>query len=148
MTDQEIRDLVNRAYDAFNRADYDTNLALATDDVEIVTVAFGETVRGKDAFRQWQQRWKTAAPDGRVQIVSQVIGPDAAVNECLFLGTNTGPLESPMGPLPPTGKSFSSPFIEVWRFRDGKVASLHNYADTLTLLTQLGLAPLPAAASS
>jgi ketosteroid isomerase-like protein len=33
--------------------------------------------------------------------------------------------------------------VEVWRIQDGKLASLHNYFDTLTLLQQLGISQPP-----
>jgi steroid delta-isomerase-like uncharacterized protein len=141
--EQGILAHVSRMYDAFNRGDFDTDLEGATDDIEIVTVAYGETSHGKEAFREWLARWKRAVPDGRAVVVSQLVGKDGITNECRFVGTNTGPLESPMGTLPATGKSFDAPFVEVWRFRDGKTCSIHNYSDTLTLLTQLGLAPQP-----
>jgi steroid delta-isomerase-like uncharacterized protein len=143
MADQDYAALARTIYEAFNDHDFDACLEIATDDIEVVGYAFGESTRGKDAFRNWLERWKTFAPDGRVEVVSQLVGSDGITNENRFVGTNTGPLPSPTGEIPATGQRFDAPFIEVWRFRDGKVASLHNYSDTLTLLTQLGLAPAP-----
>ncbi|MGI8825913.1 MAG: nuclear transport factor 2 family protein [Chloroflexota bacterium] len=115
MDEQAIRDLIKKAYDAFNRGDFDTDLSLATDDIEIVTVAFGESVRGSQAFRALLERWKRMAPDGRVEIVSQLVGTDGVTNENRFIGTNTGPVESPQGTIPSSSKSFDVPFVEVWR---------------------------------
>jgi hypothetical protein len=54
----------------------------------------------------------------------------------------TAPLPMPDGStVPPTGKHVVLRFCEVWRIRDGKVISLHNYGDNLSLLQQLGLMP-------
>jgi ketosteroid isomerase-like protein len=49
-----------------------------------------------------------------------------------------------MGEIPPTGKAVTLPICEVWRVRDGKLVSLMNYADGVTIMTQLGLMPAPA----
>lgn len=148
MAEHDYANLTRTLYEAFNRLDFDSCLEQSRDDIEIVTFAFGETVQGKEAFRSWLQRWKTMAPDGRVEVVSQLVGSDGVTSENRFAGTNTGPVPSPSGDIPATGKSFEIPFIEVWRFRDGKVASLHNYSDTMTLLVQLGLVPEPESASA
>lgn len=143
MADHEYASLARTVYEAFNRLDFDACLENSTDDIEVVTYAFDESTQGKDAFRSWLQRWKTFAPDGRVEVVSQLVGSDGVTNENRFIGTNTGPVFTPTGEIPATGQRFDVPFIEVWRFRDGKVGSLHNYSDTMTLLSQLGLVPAP-----
>ena len=61
-------------------------------------------------------------------------------------GTHTGPLNTPNGPIPPTGKSIDLHSLSILRFEDDRVASEHNYFDQLDMLTQLGLAPTPSAA--
>ena len=62
-------------------------------------------------------------------------------NENVFRGTHTGPLATPTGVVPATGRSFVVPFVEVWRCEEGKVYSIHNYFDSATLMQQLGVAP-------
>jgi ketosteroid isomerase-like protein len=37
-----------------------------------------------------------------------------------FTGTNTGPLRTPAGELPPTGRPMVLPFADVFRLADGK----------------------------
>jgi steroid delta-isomerase-like uncharacterized protein len=135
------RAIADAIYDAFNRSDFDAAVALATPDVEIVNVGWGTTYRGGDGLRTYMQGWKSMAPDSTVEIVGQLVAPDGITNECIFHGTHTGTLHTPGGDIPATGRHVDHSFCEVWRVHDGKLASLHNYADGVTIMTQLGLMP-------
>jgi steroid delta-isomerase-like uncharacterized protein len=136
--------LAHEIYAAFNRGDLDAALALAADDVEIVNVGWNVIYRGHDGFRTFMQGWKTLDPNSRVEVVRQLPGADGVTNEAVFHATHVGPLRTPAAEIPPTGKAITLPICEVWRVRDGKLASLHNYADGVTIMAQLGLLPPPA----
>jgi steroid delta-isomerase-like uncharacterized protein len=134
--------LAREGYEQFNNDDFDGIPELLTDDVELVNNAFGTTAHGKAAFVQTLQFLKAPFPDARLEVISQVVGEDFVVNECIFRGTNTAPLMNPDGTsLPATGKRVEVPFCEVWRVRDGKLASLHYYGDNMSFYQQLGLIP-------
>ena len=47
-----------------------------------------------------------------------------------------------------TGRSFSLPYVDIFQARDGKFVSHRIYWDSITLLTQLGVMPAPAAAGA
>jgi steroid delta-isomerase-like uncharacterized protein len=138
---QENVALARQVYEAFNRGDLEGAAALATDDIEVDLVAFGMVTRGRAAFRdQFMGGFKRAFPDLVVTVVNQVATEDQVVDECTWRGTHTGPLMSPGGDIPPTGKAVEGGrFCEVWRIRDGKVAKLVNYQDATTWMRQLGL---------
>lgn len=140
MSAEDNKRLAREMYDAWNNGDFDRCLASCSDDVEIVAYAMApEPKRGKKGFREQLQLWKDPFPDGKVQVVNQVAGEDSVTSECMFSGTNTKPLSSPQGEIPPTGRKVQTHFIEVWRVREGKVAMLHNYADNAEMMAQLGL---------
>jgi hypothetical protein len=64
---------------------------------------------------------------------------------CTFnvAGTHDGQL----GPFPATGKQFVLPLCEMWHFdSSGQVIGGDLYYDQVSLLTQLGLLPLPSGA--
>src|SRR5947209_19811339 len=104
MSAQEHAQLARTIYEAFHTNDFDRVLSLSTADVEVVTMAFGLTQHGRNGFRQFMQAWKGMAPDSRVEVIS-----------CRSRGTHTGPLRAPSGEIPPTGRRFDAPFVEVWR---------------------------------
>lgn len=141
MSVQENIRLAETIYQAFNRLDFDRCLELATEDVSTYFAPTGESHVGKEGFLAFMKGWKDATPDGQVEIINQVANEDGVVNECVYRATHTGPLVTPDGTIPPTGRTVNLQFVEIWRTRDGKLASLRNYQDMATLMAQLGLLP-------
>jgi steroid delta-isomerase-like uncharacterized protein len=142
MSAQDNAALAREVYATFNRKDYDRCLARATEDVEVVLTPFGQTFTGHAGFRDFMTGFTRAFPDIEITVTNQVATEDQVVNECRWRGTHTGPLMSPQGEIPATGKRVEEARIcEVWGIRDGKLASLRNYQDVSTWLRQLGLVP-------
>lgn len=135
--------LATEIYNRFTNNDFDGVLALATDDWVGVAHHVGMTFNGKEGFLQFMQGFKATFPDCTIILKNQVITPDQVVNEFDWTGTHTGPLMTPSGAVPPTGKMVRSAACEVWGIRDGKLASIQNYQDGTTILAQLGLLPQP-----
>ena len=102
---------------------------------------------GKAACAAFFGSWFAAFPDARVEVQAVHIVDDIAVEEGTFTGTQNGVLRSPMGDIPPTGRSVEVDYIHVLRFRDGKHVSFNLMFDRLMMLEQLGLVPTPAAAA-
>lgn len=140
MSVQTNVELAQKIYEGFNKGDYDSCLALAAEDIEVVLTPFNQIFRGHSGFQEFMAGFKRAFPDITLTVINQVTTEDQIVNECVWSGTHTGPLLSPAGEIPPTGKTVSGAAIcEVWGIRDGKLASLHNYQDVSSWLRQLGL---------
>lgn len=59
--------------------------------------------------------------------------------------TETGTMKGAFMGVPPTGKTFSAPAIEIWRFKNNKVTGLWMARDTLTTMIQTGMMPEPGA---
>jgi ketosteroid isomerase-like protein len=147
MATQDYAALARTTYEQFNRHNFDRALEGVSDAVEIEVYAQGLSLRGRDGFRQMMKFHKAPWPDGTVTVVSQLVGEEGVTNECLYHATHTQPLPMPDGTtLPPTGKKLELRFIEVWRYKNGELVSLHNYSDSLALLQQLGVIPAPAQA--
>ena len=53
--DQEIIASLQRAYDAFSRGDFNTAIAIADPDIELVTRGGFTTLRGVDKLRAWME---------------------------------------------------------------------------------------------
>ena len=146
MSAQENAALAQKLYELFSNNQFDEAVALAAEDMEVVLVPFGQTFHGPEGFRNFMMGFKTAFPDIIInQVVSQIATDEAAVSEFTARGTHTGPLMTPAGEVPPTGRTVDFTVCEVWQIRDGKIASLHNYQDSASLMRQLGLLPEPTA---
>ena len=116
-------------------------LDLATDDIEVQLTPTGQTFRGREGFMQFMHVFKTAFPDIQIKHTNAVCDGDQVVVEATWNATHGGPLLSPAGTIPATGKRVAeSRICEVMKFRGGKLAKLVNYQDFGSWLRQLGLA--------
>jgi steroid delta-isomerase-like uncharacterized protein len=131
--------LAQEIYNHFSNNQFDAVLAHATDDIEVFAPAFGQTFHGHQGFKQFMMSFKTAFPNISITVKNQVVTDDAVVTEFTALGTNSGPMLTPQGELPPTGRTAEFTVCEVWQVRNGKLASLTNYQDFGVVLRQLGL---------
>ena len=139
MSVQSNLKLTQEIYNFFSNNQFDAVLERATDDVEIYLAPTGQTFQGQEGFKQFMMGFKTTFPNIRIDVKNQVGTEDQVVSEFVATGTNTGPVLTPAGEIPATGRTAEWPVCEVWRFRNGIVASIHNYQDMATMLRQLGL---------
>ena len=131
-------DVVRALYDAFNRRDVDAWLACFAPDATWHEIPSGEVFDFPDGVRAYFERFATAFPDGRCTDIRVRAGEGFVVGEFTGSGTNTGPLVTPEGELPPTGRRIDIPFCDVHLVRDGLVVRTHRYWDTGTFARQIG----------
>lgn len=141
MSIQDNIALSQRVYQLFSSDQFEKVLPLATEDVEVVLTPFGQTFHGQEGFANFMQGFKGAFPDLQItEITHQVVTDNDIVSEFKARGTHTGPLMTPAGAIPPTGRSVDFTVCEVWSVKNGQIASIHNYQDAASLMRQLGLA--------
>jgi steroid delta-isomerase-like uncharacterized protein len=98
-------------------------------------------IEGADATMGVYQAWKTAMPDVRGVVQNVATAGDTALVELVWEGTHTGPLETPTGTVPASGKSQRTPGVFSIDVKNGVIATSRNYFDMLTFLQQIGAAP-------
>jgi ketosteroid isomerase-like protein len=136
--------IVQKIHPLWNNREFDRILSeMIAEDIEWTTVPTGETFRGHEGFRQFMQGWADAFPDSTTEDTIAYAGEEFGVTEFIGRGTHDGPLVSPAGEIPPTGRSVEFKLCEVYQFRDGKVVSGHTHFDSLGLMTHLGVVPPP-----
>ncbi|MDQ3929521.1 MAG: ester cyclase [Chloroflexota bacterium] len=140
----ELKAIIERYYDAFNRGDLDEAAKAFSPDVETIEPGVG-TLRGAEAWKAYGASFKRAMPDARLNLKSAVEQGNMIAVEGTFTGTHTGPMMTPTGELPPTGRAIELPYIDVFRIENGLLVTHRVYYDQITMLSQLGLIPAPAA---
>jgi steroid delta-isomerase-like uncharacterized protein len=133
--------IVREYLEAFNARDWVAHSALLTEDVVLEVPGTGERYEGPEAVTASERAWTDAFADGRIDIDHLAAGGDTVVAEYTGTGTHTGPLQTPDGEIPATGRSGSLRLCDVYVIRDGRIAEVREYFDTVALLTQLGLMP-------
>src|SRR4051794_37486470 len=131
--------LVEDPFAAFNAGDLDRAVAGFAADCELVDIATAMTLRGPAGVKQWLQTFRTALPDTHAQLINVVAAGDWVAVEHHGGGTHNGPLLTPMGEVPPSGRKVELDFGDFFQFRDGEIVALHAYYDSATLLRQIGL---------
>jgi len=138
--------LVQIGYDAYNDHSFDAHwleraAAPIAEECEVVDIPTGTTLRGPEGFKQFLLGFSTALPDSRVEVTNLSTTEDGAVVEFVGRGTHTGPLHTPSGDIPPTGRFIEVHFCDVYKIKDGKIVRHSTYYDALSLLQQLGVLP-------
>lgn len=143
---QDLSNLARILSDAFNNKSYDKALAILDDNVQWQNIPFHKTFSGKTGFQEYYNSWHTAFPDGKITITNLIASGSFVVVEFTGKGTNTGPLNGPMGQIPATGRNVEMPLIDVLEFKDGKLIKARTYFDAATMMHKLGLDQAKAAA--
>jgi predicted ester cyclase len=140
-----LRPIVEQHYRDIADKDWERMANLFSPDV-ITVMPGAEPLKGIQPFLEYAQVFMNALPDAHTELKSTVEEGNTIVAEANFIGTHTGPLASPQGEVPPTGKSVNFAVSDVFEVQDGKVIAHRVYFDRTEMMAQLGLLPEPAQA--
>lgn len=126
------------------------NRGLAAHDMELFGSIFADDVAvelpggtvfaGRDGIIETAVAFYTAFPDIKLTPRQVWADENGIVAEQVFTGTHTGPLATPNGEIPATGKKAEFGLVDTFLVSDGKVTAHRVYYDNLAFMTQLGLA--------
>jgi steroid delta-isomerase-like uncharacterized protein len=139
MTTPDAAAVIHDLFNAFNQGDLARVTSLVTDDFELQDVSAGLTFRGPQGFNQWLQTFLTAGPDAKAEVQTTIEAGEWVATEHVGKFTHTGPLLSPAGEVPPTGRRVELRFAEIYKVKEGKLTEMRAYYDSATMLRQLGL---------
>ena len=134
-------EVATRMLEAFNDADWDAFRAEVSDDVVYVESGTGRRIEGADAYLALCEGWKQALPDVRGTVRRAVEGDGVVAQEVTWTGTHDGPLPTPNGDIPATGRPVSVEATLWVDARDGRVSEVHHHLDVMALLAQIGAMP-------
>jgi steroid delta-isomerase-like uncharacterized protein len=136
----ELKAVSSNVLKAFNDQDA---AALANNYAEDqVTICSGvpEPVRGRKAKEEFVGGFFRAFPDLNIELTSVLESGNHVVCEGIMRGTHNGPLVSPEGEIPPTGKNVELRLVYILRISpEGLVEEDRTYFDNAEFLSQLGL---------
>jgi predicted ester cyclase len=137
MTD--ARNFVERLFaviDGQRWAEFDT---VMDPDVEMVS-PFAE-LHGPAEWVEFSRGFAVATPDCKHTVIDVFQDGDRFAARLSWSGTHTGPLVTPMGDVPATGRRITLASCLVGTIRENRLATAHVYLDQMSLLGQLGLVP-------
>ena len=80
-------------------------------------------------------------PDAKGAVTNSLASGNTVTLEITWTGTHTGPLVSPAGTIPASGKSQTTPAAWILEFEGEKIKESRHYFDMVTLLSQIGAMP-------
>jgi predicted ester cyclase len=125
-------------YEGVQERDFVKALSVFADDVER-TMSGAGTLRGLEAFKAVIQVFPDAFLDIAFAVDTWIETDGTLVAEGRVRGTHTGPLTTPEGEIPATGRRLDLPFADILQVRGDKFSLLHVYFDRLEMMNQLGL---------
>lgn len=131
------RSVIEQHIRAFNDRDADSEPWASHAEM----TAPGGAVAGREDVLGFLGVFHTAFPDCTLTVDTWLVEDDRASVEGVFAGTHDGPLHSPDGEVPPTGKSATFRWSATYRVSGDELVSEHLYFDQLGFLGQLGLLP-------
>jgi steroid delta-isomerase-like uncharacterized protein len=141
----ETADLAREHIRAFNDRDWSVASRIFSPDLTTTEPAAG-TIHGIEPFLEHAKGFVTGFPDARIELVAVVDDGERVSTEGVFVGTNTGPLVTPQGELPPTGRALRLPYLDIWTSEAGRITAHSVYYDQMGMAAQLGLLPEPTSA--
>ncbi len=138
----ENKALVRRFYDALNTQDY-----AALDAVLAPDFTYNGMALGREGMKQVVAMRRTAFADFIATIEELVAEGELVAVYYTYSGRHVGEFPHPtLGRLAPSGKSFRTTGMDLYRIRDGRLVELRDRPGTLEVLQQLGHLPAPSSA--
>jgi ketosteroid isomerase-like protein len=134
--------IIRRAYERAEKVDVKGWVECFTPDGTFTDMSIGVTYRGPDGptgLGKTVEVYAKAFPDMHRELYRFFSVGDVIVVELALQGTHKGPLPTPMGILPPTGKRMDAPCCDVFRLVNGKIQSFNCYPSGTIIFAQLGV---------
>lgn len=138
MPQQSLVDIAKAPIVAYNEKNWDAVKAAVAPGFVYDEVATQRRVQGIDDVLEAWRGWAKALPDSRATFHGSSTSGNTVVLEVTWRGTQTGPLQTATGQIPPTGKKIDIRACQVVEVADGKVTTMRHYFDMMTMLQQLG----------
>lgn len=127
-----------KAAEAVNAHDAKAFAATYAVDAVVYDPFYPQPLKGRDAVEQDMVELLRAFPDARFTVGPVLEGGDTVAAEFTLRGTHQGPMASPDGEIPATGRSIENRVAVFSTFADGEVTEERRYYDAAGLLSQLG----------
>jgi steroid delta-isomerase-like uncharacterized protein len=139
---QALTNAAKALIEAYNDKNWEKAKASITPDFAYDEVATGRNLTGADAALEAWKGWAQAFPDSKGSFRATHVADDGTVVlEVTWTGTHQGPLQTPKGPIAPTGRRIELRACAVVEIAGERARSQRHYFDMATLLQQIGVMP-------
>ncbi|HEX3814984.1 MAG TPA: nuclear transport factor 2 family protein [Mycobacteriales bacterium] len=130
---------VREAYAIAERKDLKAWKSLFAEDGIFIDESVGITYRGPDEWDYPVKNYGTAFADMHRELYDLWTVGDSVIVRLALQGTHSGPLATPFGTIPPTGKAMDAPCADFFELENGKIKKFDCFPEGSVILTQLGV---------
>lgn len=130
--------LIRDFYEAISRKDYDKAMECLSDNVEYRFALFNQSVTGKERAARLMRDWHDGFPQAALEVTEMVVADNGGAAELSLEGVHSGPLFAPWKTIHASNRRVKFGGCEIFLIKDGKISSIHSYADGVSLFRQIG----------
>lgn len=134
-----MQEIIRKHLGALSASNWVNFRSVTSRDVTYEDMTLGTRVSGLEPYVATAQRWKAAFPDLRTTLIRGYTVGDRVIAEVMWEGTQTGPLETAYGELPPSHKRSKLRSAIFFSIKFEKITEVRHYYDLATLWRQLGI---------
>jgi predicted ester cyclase len=138
LTATDMSRVASELISAFNDGDWVRLGALVAPDLSYAENGTRRRADGADAYLELVKGTKRAFPDFAGTIEATATADDTIAQRIVWEGTHTGVLETPVGPVQPSGNRVRVVSSAWSRFDGDAIREIHFHIDALTLREQVG----------
>jgi ketosteroid isomerase-like protein len=135
----DAKRFVLEAYATAERMDIASWEALFAVDGTFTDQSVGVTYRGPGEWGYPVRNYGTAFADMHRELYDVWTIGETVIVRLALQGTHSGPLETPFGTIPPTGKKMDAPCADIFELDNGKIKRFDCFPEGSVILTQLGV---------
>lgn len=130
--------ILNKILATFESCDAEATANLYEEDADYYL--YPDVIKGRAAIKESMEDWFTAFPDTKWELQNLMSSGDTFVAEGIFKGTHSGPMRTPDGEIPATGRTVEMPCCFIGRVSEnGLIAEDRTYLNQVIMMEQLGL---------
>jgi len=136
MDSEKLIELGERLAKAFNSSDWGAYSAAMTDGTLYESPQ--AQARGPEQILEFVKGVKVAYPDMKATATNVLTCGNTLVRELTWDGTNSGPMTTPQGTIPPTNRRITFKGVVLLEASDdGKVVAMREYYDRAAIMAQM-----------
>ncbi|MFF0990482.1 ester cyclase [Kocuria nitroreducens] len=137
--EETYRRLIKEWNAAYNARDAEKVASCYAQDAVVADPVSLEPLRGRGAVQHDVAAFLEAMPDTAAELQEVFVDGNTVATRVLITGTQTGPMPTPSGPIPPAGRPVTVPMGVFSRFgADSEIAEEYRYYDLAGMAEQLG----------
>ena len=138
MTDEQKIELGKEFVASFNNGDWESLKGSLCTEVNYIEIPTKTEINGVDKFVELCKGWKSTMSDCSGEVTNAHASGDTVILEITWTGTQSGPMQTPLGVHPSSGKFQKMDGAQILKIGDEKITNIRNHFDLLSMLMQFG----------